>query len=112
MFGKSKNNQIRRGSSKEELLRAVLFLESRGAYGVTIQQFFKENGRFVALPNIYAGLKKLEADGFLKSSWTEPKEMRGGRKCHVFHITDDGRAALLSIDTPLETVKIPGLSPG
>lgn len=90
---KQKLPAVKRGSFDETLLYIVIHLDPDG-YGLNIQETLKLNGKDVALPNIYATLKKLETLGLLQSSWTEPRPERGGRRRHVFRITDDGRSAL------------------
>ena len=101
----SKSNQsnpkpptVKRGSMDESILRAALHLDP-DAYGLNIQQLLqKVEGRDIALPNIYATLKKLNGLGLLEDRWTEPRPERGGRTRHVFQITSDGRSALSAID--------------
>jgi DNA-binding PadR family transcriptional regulator len=82
------------GAFDELVLIAVEGLRDR-AYGANLQRVIeRETRRAVSLGAVHAALERLEIQGLLASTESEPTGERGGRRRRVFVATRDGRAAL------------------
>ena len=65
------------------------------AYGVTIHEEVEEvAGREVSLAGVYSALDRLERDGLVRPSMSEPRAERGGRSRRVYALTAAGRQHL------------------
>lgn len=70
------------------------------AYSLPIrEQVSKITGRTWSLSSIYTPLDRLTRKGLLASNLTKAVHERGGRPKRVYHLTPQGRQALLHIRT-------------
>src|SRR5579871_6356352 len=77
------------GPFEMKLIRVVLSLQGNvaGAYGVTIQQFFKQHQQAVPpLSMIYSSLARLHSRGLVDWTATASSPVRGGRSTKVYHV--------------------------
>ncbi|HEY7474560.1 MAG TPA: helix-turn-helix transcriptional regulator [Vicinamibacterales bacterium] len=82
------------GEFEQLVLFAVVSLEPEG-YGATIRQMIEEKaGRTVSAGAIYTTLERLEARGFVVSSWGAPTAERGGKRKRHYRLRPAGREAL------------------
>jgi DNA-binding PadR family transcriptional regulator len=74
---------------------AVLVLERRGAYGVTIREEIEERtGRRVSTGAVYTALERLNSRGLVGSEVGEPTAERGGRRKRYYRVESAGVEAL------------------
>jgi DNA-binding PadR family transcriptional regulator len=74
---------------------AVLVLERRGAYGVTIREEIEERtGRRVSTGAVYTALERLNSRGLVGSEVGEPTAERGGRRKRYYRVEAPGVEAL------------------
>jgi len=79
----------------EQLILLALARIGDGAYGVTIRETLVERtGRQPSFGAIYSTLRRLESKGLVRSEWSEPEAVRGGRTKKLVSLTPRGRAAL------------------
>jgi PadR family transcriptional regulator len=82
------------GSLEHIVLLAVVRLGDE-AYGMTVRrEIEKRTGREISIGAIYATLERLEAKGYVSSSFGEPTAERGGRAKRHFQIESEGEQAL------------------
>ncbi len=82
------------GEFEQMVLLALLRLEDK-AYGVTIRREIQgRRDRRVEIGAVYATLERLEKNGYVVSSISEPEPIPGGRSKKYFHPTDAGIEAL------------------
>jgi PadR family transcriptional regulator len=82
------------GEFEQIVLLAVLRLGAN-AYGVPIRSEIETRAkRPVSIGALYSTLDRLEAKGFVSSSFSEPKPERGGRARRYFHVEPRGVKAL------------------
>jgi PadR family transcriptional regulator, regulatory protein PadR len=80
---------------EQHLLLAIRGLHPN-AYGVSIQEHIKDRtGREPSTGSVYAGLDRLEEEGFVKSRQGEATAERGGKRKLYFTITAPGQRALM-----------------
>jgi len=79
----------------EELLLLMVSVMHPDAYGVSIREEIKKQaGRTITLSTVHVALHRLEEKGFIKSSFGEATQVRGGKRKRLFQITAYGRKAL------------------
>ncbi|MEM8906575.1 MAG: PadR family transcriptional regulator [Bacteroidota bacterium] len=89
--------RIQLGEFEELILLLVAILDGQ-AYGIAVMEELKrQNDRSVNISAIHATLRRLEAKGFVRSSWSEATKARGGRRKRLFIITQHGVHALQKI---------------
>ena len=75
----------------EELVLLLVAVLDGNAYGISVMEEMKsQTGRLVNISAVHAALRRLEAKGFVKSSWSEATKARGGRRKRLFQITQKG----------------------
>jgi DNA-binding PadR family transcriptional regulator len=83
--------------SEEIILMAIMNLRDN-AYGVTIRSYVtKATGFNWSIGAVYAPLHRLEKKGFVVVSKGEPVSERGGRSKIYYHVTPEGKNALLKL---------------
>ncbi|MGD2068752.1 MAG: helix-turn-helix transcriptional regulator [Gemmatimonadota bacterium] len=79
----------------EELVLLAVARENGDAYGMTVRREIQErSGREVTIGAVYATLDRLEAKGWLASSYADGDDDRSGRARRFFRLRPDGLAAL------------------
>jgi DNA-binding PadR family transcriptional regulator len=79
----------------EELLMLMVGILYPEAYGVAVMdELERQTGRSINISAVHSVLTRLEDKGMLKSSMSEPREERGGRRKRIFHLTAAGKRAL------------------
>jgi PadR family transcriptional regulator PadR len=82
------------GEFEQIVLLAVLRLREN-AYGVPIRtEIESRTKRSISIGALYSTLDRLEAKGFVSSSFSEPRPERGGRARRYFHVEPQGVKAL------------------
>lgn len=82
------------GELEELLLLTVASLYDH-AYGVAIQEELRKRGkRTVALSTIHITLFRLERKGWLQSRFDGATPERGGRRKHIYRVTNSGYHAI------------------
>ncbi|HEX6051568.1 MAG TPA: helix-turn-helix transcriptional regulator [Gemmatimonadaceae bacterium] len=87
----------RRTYLSEFELHILLALRRLGAeaYGVAVRQKIEErSGRRVWVGPLYTALARLERDGYVRVTISEPIAIRGGRSRKYYHLTAAGGRAL------------------
>jgi DNA-binding PadR family transcriptional regulator len=83
---------------EEHLLLAITRLGD-DAYGVSIRKELKElTGASVSHGAIHSTLERLEKQGYVDSSFSEPESRRGGRRKRLYKVRREGVEALRQID--------------
>ena len=83
--------------AEETLLIAIWRLQQE-AYGVKIRELVEElTGQKWAFGAIFVTLERLSKQGLVDSILSEPTAERGGRSKRIYHLTLDGREALLQV---------------
>ncbi len=98
----------------EELVLLIVASRPDEAYGVLVMnEFLEQANRKVNISAVHAALRRLEEKGYVKSSWSEASEKRGGRRKRIFSIRSKGVQALeKNRDLRIKLWNnIPGLSP-
>jgi PadR family transcriptional regulator PadR len=86
------------GDFEQILLMAILRLEGRGAYGVSIRDEIAAHTRRNPTPGaIYTTLERLESKGLVKSETGEATAERGGRAKRYYKVTKLGRETLKEV---------------
>lgn len=68
------------------------------AYGARIQKELAEvAGRIVKIGTVYVTLVRLEKQGLVRSTRSEPQAVRGGKAKRLFELTPSGVAALRTV---------------
>ena len=96
------------------LLLAILRVGD-DAYGVPIAREIEASGeRTVMLGAVYAGLDRLEANGFIVSTVGSPTPERGGRAKRYFRVTASGMKAVRQAKRAFTRMwsGVPGLEKG
>jgi len=89
------NERTNLGEFEQVILLAILRLQDRGAYGVSIRVEISEKTQRNPAPGaIYTTLDRLESKSFLKSTVGEAKPERGGRAKRYYRVTPKGLSAL------------------
>jgi DNA-binding PadR family transcriptional regulator len=98
------------GEVEQLVLLAVLRLAGE-AYAVPVREVIAREGRVrLSRGTIYVTLDRLEQKGFVRSAFSAPQPVRGGKSRRLFEVTRDGMRALrhaqgavarLSAGTPL-----------
>jgi PadR family transcriptional regulator PadR len=79
----------------EHIVVLALLRIGEGAYGVTVRKEIEvRTHREVSIGAIYATLERLQAKGYVKSSFGDPTPERGGRSKRFFHVTTTGMNAM------------------
>src|SRR5262245_30920092 len=83
------------GEFEHCILLAVLRVQDKGAYGVSIGNEIESRTQRTPTPGaIYATLDRLETKGLLTSTVGEATAERGGRSKRYYHLTKSGLNAL------------------
>jgi PadR family transcriptional regulator PadR len=86
------------GDFEQILLLAILRLEGRGAYGVSIRDEISAHTRRNPTPGaIYTTLERLQSKGLVDSEVGEATAERGGRAKRYYTVTGQGRKALQEV---------------
>jgi DNA-binding PadR family transcriptional regulator len=90
--------------SEEIILIAILKLKDN-AYGVSIrEQIFKDTGDMWSFASIYQPLDKLVRKEYARKIKGEPSAERGGKSKFFYELTEEGKRALLDIQTAHDQV--------
>jgi DNA-binding PadR family transcriptional regulator len=82
------------GEFEELVLLAVGILHDE-AYGISVKaEIEKQTNRSISISAIHTALHRLEGKGFVKSSFGEALEIRGGKRKRLFMLTKLGIKAL------------------
>ena len=82
------------GELEELILLATAYLFD-DAYGVAIQKEIKDKcNRSISISTVHAALARLEKKGYLNSRYAGETPERGGRRKHLFRVTETGKKAL------------------
>lgn len=82
------------GDLQQVVMLAVARL-GQEAYGAAIRDELRTVAdRTVSVPTVYVTLVRLEEQGLVRSSSSQPAEGRGGRARRVFSLTSEGWAEL------------------
>ena len=78
------------------LLMAAILRNGNNAYGSVIYDTAKElaSPARISYGSLYPTLERMERQGFLSSTFSEPLRMRGGRSRRYFAVTASGKKAL------------------
>lgn len=83
-------------SSQEEILMLAVLSLGENAYGVTIRRHVSQvTKKDWSIGAIYDPLYRLEKNGLVKSTLSEPTKERGGRAKRIFELTQAGKDALV-----------------
>ena len=83
-------------SSQEELVLLAVLALGENAYGVTIRRHVSQvTGKDWSIGAIYDPLYRLEKNGYMRSTLSEPTPERGGRAKRIFSVTREGKEALV-----------------
>jgi PadR family transcriptional regulator, regulatory protein PadR len=83
------------GSFEQVLLLAILRVQERGAYGVSIRREIEaRTGRSPSPGATYTTLDRLESKGLVSSCMGESSPERGGRSKRLYTVTGLGLATL------------------
>lgn len=83
------------GEFEQTVMLAILRLQDRGAYGVTVRtEIAARTKRDPAPGAIYTTLDRLEGKGLVASSIGEATPQRGGRAKRYYRVTAKGVSAL------------------
>ena len=94
----------RLGEFEELTLLAVCALKAE-TYGVPVQRFVEQaTGRDVAMGAIYAALDRLEAKGFVTSTFGASTAERGGKAKRLFSVTAAGVRTLGDLKATRERI--------
>lgn len=86
------------GDFEQILLLAILRLEGKGAYGVSIREEIAAHTRRNPTPGaIYTTLERLEGKGLVQSETGEATAERGGRAKRYYTVTRLGRNTLQDV---------------
>jgi len=90
--------------SEEIILMAVLNLKPE-AYGIAIRSYLTDVTGFEwSIGAVYAPLHRLENKGLVVTSKGDPVKERGGRSKIYYHVTPEGRRALLKLKNINENI--------
>lgn len=79
----------------EELVLLVVAVLYDNAYGVEVMdEIERQSGRKVTISTVHSALHRLEEKGYLKSDYSKPTAVRGGRRKLIFRATPQGEKAL------------------
>lgn len=79
----------------EFVILAALAKRPMGAHGtLLINDLRGTTGRDYSVGALYTTLERLQAKGFVSSSWGEPTAIRGGRRKKIFRVEAAGQRAL------------------
>lgn len=80
----------------EELIMLVVALLYDDAYGYAIQKEIKERcDRSITISTVHASLARLEKKGYVNSRYAGATSSRGGRRKHLFRLTQAGEKVLI-----------------
>lgn len=82
------------GELEQMVLLAVLRIGPEASAGAVREELAAHTGRRVARGAVYITLDRLARKRYLDSRLVETPVERGGRPNRIFHIRDEGRAAL------------------
>ena len=99
------------GGLEELLLLSVIALGDN-AYGTTVIDYYCTTlGRSLSVGAAYTVLGRLEAKGFLTSSLSDPRDMRGGRVRRMYLPTDAGNTALYEAERVRSALRAAAATP-
>lgn len=73
---------------------SLLAQQPHGSYGAALAELLRERGREPSLGALYTTLERLEAKGYVSSSWGDATPERGGRRKRMFRLEAAGVYAL------------------
>lgn len=80
----------------EELIMLTVALLYDDAYGYAIQKEIKERcNRAITISTVHASLTRLEKKGYVDSRYDGATSSRGGRRKHLFRLTQAGHKVLV-----------------
>ncbi|GAB4229684.1 MAG: hypothetical protein Tsb0034_01360 [Ekhidna sp.] len=89
----------------EELIMLTVALLYDEAYGVAIQKEIKERcNRSITISTVHAALARLQKKGFVESRYDGATSERGGRRKHLFRLTQAGQNVLLQVKQQREAI--------
>lgn len=85
-------------SRPEEIFLLAIWKLQEEAYAVTIREQVKKlTGKTWSFGAVFITLDRLSKKRYLESTLSEPIKKRGGRSKRIYHLTDDGKKALIDI---------------
>ncbi len=85
-------------SRNEETILLTILKIKEGAYGVSIRERIKEDtGDTWSFASIYQPLDKLLRKNLVQKVKGEPSAARGGKSKFYYHVTREGKSALLEM---------------
>ena len=85
-------------SRQEELVLVTVWKLGKTAYGNAIRRELEEStGNKWLIGSVYAPISKMLKTGLIVSENSEPTKEKGGRSKVVYHLTRDGREALINV---------------
>lgn len=85
-------------SRNEEIILLAILKLGDNAYGVSIRrQIMEDTGSGWSFASIYQPLYKMVKKQYLRKIKGRPTAERGGKSKYYYHLTDDGRRALLAV---------------
>lgn len=88
----------------EEYVLLAVWRLGEDAYSLKLQEaIHRISGEKWSLGTIYAPLERLEKRGYIISAFSEAVPERGGRQRRIYHLTSEGKEALVRIKKVHET---------
>ncbi len=79
----------------EEIVLLVVASLYDNAYGVSIQDEIKDKlSRKITISTVHSTLQRLYNKGYLSSTYGGSTQQRGGRRKHLFRVTQEGHKAI------------------
>lgn len=89
----------------EELIMLTVALLYDEAYGVAIQKEIKDRcNRSITISTVHAALARLQKKGYVDSRYDGATSERGGRRKHLFRLTQAGQKALIQVKKQRDSI--------
>lgn len=89
----------------EELIMLTVALLYDDAYGVAIQKEIKQRcNRSITISTVHAALTRLQKKGYVDSRYDGATPERGGRRKHLFRLTQSGQDVLTQVKEQRDSI--------
>ncbi|MEM7297686.1 MAG: helix-turn-helix transcriptional regulator [Bacteroidota bacterium] len=89
----------------EELIMLTVALLYDNAYGVAIQNEIKDRcNRSITISTVHAALARLQKKGYVDSRYDGATSERGGRRKHLFRLTQTGQKVLIQVKQQRDSI--------
>jgi len=89
----------------EELIMLTVALLYDEAYGVAIQKEIKDRcNRSITISTVHAALARLQKKEYVSSRYDGATSERGGRRKHLFRLTESGQNVLLQVKQQRDSI--------